>query len=183
MTTSLNRRLNLLWMEKNWFSKDYTKLRQTWRRKQRNIRILLFVRSIRSSGPNDYSYNRRINWADQARFVWRFENKGKTLPRTSSKKTAKKLKNWGELVEEMQIQRDKQEFSELSTFASQLLIRREGIFRETASSSGATHVPGQPATVPSPRTVLCRDSGLPHNTRNNMGTSGNIFERLPAQER
>ena len=50
------------------------------------------------------------------------------------------------------------------------------------SSSGATHVPGQPSTVPSPRTVLCRDSGLPHNTRNNMGTSGNVFERLPAQE-
>ena len=28
----------------------------------------------------------------------------------------------------------------------------------------------------------CRDSGLPHDTRNIMGTSGNIFERLPARE-
>ena len=66
MTRSLNGRLNLQWLEKNWFSKDYTKLRQTWRRKQRKIRILFFMRSIRSSSPNDYSYNRRINWADQA---------------------------------------------------------------------------------------------------------------------
>ena len=82
----------------------------------------------------------------------------------------------------MQIQRDKQEFSELSTFASQLLIRREGILRETASSSGATHVPSQPSTIPSPRNMHCRDSGLPHNTRNNLGTSGNIFERPFAQE-
>ena len=28
----------------------------------------------------------------------------------------------------------------------------------------------------------CRDSGLPHDTRNIMDTSGNVFERLPARE-
>ena len=28
----------------------------------------------------------------------------------------------------------------------------------------------------------CRDSGLPHDMRNIMGTSGNVFERLPARE-
>ena len=49
---------------------------------------------------------------------------------------------------------------------------------ETASSSGATHVPSQPS---SPRTVPCRDSGLPHDTRNIVGTSGYVFERLPAR--
>ena len=27
-----------------------------------------------------------------------------------------------------------------------------------------------------------RDSGLLHDTRNVMGTSGNVFERLPARE-
>ena len=28
----------------------------------------------------------------------------------------------------------------------------------------------------------CRDSGLPHDIRNIMGTSGNVFERLPGRE-
>ena len=60
---------------------------------------------------------------------------------------------------------------------------REFYDPETASSSGATHVPSQPSTTPSPRTVPCRDSGLPHDTRNIIGTSGNVFERLPARER
>ena len=36
--------------------------------------------------------------------------------------------------------------------------------------------------IPSPRTMPCRDSGLPHETRNVMGTSGNVCERPPAQE-
>ena len=35
---------------------------------------------------------------------------------------------------------------------------------------------------PSPRTMPCRDSGLLHDTRNIMGTAGNVFERPPAQE-
>ena len=35
---------------------------------------------------------------------------------------------------------------------------------------------------PSPRTMPCRDSGLLHDTRNIMGTSGNVFERPLAQE-
>ena len=48
---------------------------------------------------------------------------------------------------------------------------------EAASSSGATHVPSQPCTFPSPRTMPCRDSGSPHNTRNFMEPSGNVFER------
>ena len=53
---------------------------------------------------------------------------------------------------------------------------------ETASSSGASHVPSQPLTIPSSRTMPCRDSGLPHNTRNIMGTSGSGFESLPDRE-
>ena len=39
---------------------------------------------------------------------------------------------------------------------------------ETASSSGMSHVP---LRIPSPRGMLSRDSGLPHHTRNSMGTS------------
>ena len=53
---------------------------------------------------------------------------------------------------------------------------------ETQSISGASHVTSQPVTVPSTRTVLGRDSGLPHDTRNIMGISGNVFERPPAQQ-
>ena len=53
---------------------------------------------------------------------------------------------------------------------------------ETASSSGARHVPSQPSTIPSPRTTPCCDSGLPHDTRNIVGTSGNVFDSLLARE-
>ena len=41
---------------------------------------------------------------------------------------------------------------------------REFYDTETASGSGANHVPSQPSTIPSPRTMPCRDSGLPHTT-------------------
>ena len=53
---------------------------------------------------------------------------------------------------------------------------------ETASSSGATHLPSQPSAFPSPRAMPCSDSGLPHDTWNIVGTSGTVFERLPARE-
>ena len=62
-TKSLNGELNWPSEEKNWLSKDFSKLRQTWRSNigKREILILLFMRSIRSSNPNDYNYNKRIN--------------------------------------------------------------------------------------------------------------------------
>ena len=53
---------------------------------------------------------------------------------------------------------------------------------ETAGSSGASHVTSPPLTNPSYRTVPRRDSGLPPETLNLMGISGNVFERLPARE-
>ena len=49
---------------------------------------------------------------------------------------------------------------------------------DTASSSGGSHVPSQPLTLPSAREVLSRDSGLPPKYRNTIGTSGNVFESL-----
>ena len=39
---------------------------------------------------------------------------------------------------------------------------------ETASSSGASHVPSQLLNIPSPRGMRSRDSGLPHDTRNTV---------------
>ena len=59
---------------------------------------------------------------------------------------------------------------------------REFYDPETGSSSGATHVPSQPSTIPSPRTMPCRDSGLLHDARNIVGTSRSVFEQLPAGE-
>ena len=53
---------------------------------------------------------------------------------------------------------------------------------ESRRSSGATHVPDQTSTILSSRTLPRCDSGLPRNTQNCMGTTGNVFERLPAQE-
>ena len=40
---------------------------------------------------------------------------------------------------------------------------------ETASSSGVSHVPSQPMSIPSPRRMISRDSCLPHDTQNSMG--------------
>ena len=53
---------------------------------------------------------------------------------------------------------------------------------ETASSSGMSHVSSQPVSIPSPGGTICHDSCLPHDTQNSIGTLGNVFEDLPAQE-
>ena len=50
------------------------------------------------------------------------------------------------------------------------------------SSSGASHVPSQPLNIPSPSGMLSRDSGLPRDTRNTVGTSRNVVESLLARE-
>ena len=51
-----------------------------------------------------------------------------------------------------------------------------------ASRSGASHVPCQPLTLPSSRGMPCRDFGLPLTTQNTLGTSGNVFQRVPTRE-
>ena len=66
--------------------------------------------------------------------------------------------------------------------ANSLADAREFHDLDTASSSGASHVPSQPWTLPSAREVLSRDSGLPPKSRNTIGTSGNVFESLFARE-
>ena len=87
-------------------------------------------------------------------------------------------------IDEMSLQQERN-----STTVSQLLTQiqdlqnkvnslsdaREFYDPETASNSGATHVPSQPSTTPSPGTMACRGSGLSHDTRNIMGTTGNVF--------
>ena len=53
---------------------------------------------------------------------------------------------------------------------------------ESGSSSGATHVPDQPSTILSSRTLPRCGSGLPRNTKNCTGIMGKVFERPPVQE-
>ena len=59
---------------------------------------------------------------------------------------------------------------------------REFYDPETASSSGVSHVPSQQLSIPSPRGMISSDSCLPHDTRDSLGTSGNVFESLPARD-
>ena len=71
---------------------------------------------------------------------------------------------------------------EVQEKANSLPDAREFHDPETASSSRASHVAGQPLTIPSSRKMLGRDSGLPPSTRDTVGISGNVFERQPAQQ-
>ena len=52
---------------------------------------------------------------------------------------------------------------------------------ETASSSGLSYVPSQPVSIPSPRGMISRDSCVQLDTRNSLGTSGDVFEGLVAR--
>ena len=53
---------------------------------------------------------------------------------------------------------------------------------ETASSSGVSHVPSQPLSIPSPRGMISRASCLPLDTRSSLGTSGRVFESPPVRD-
>ena len=53
--------------------------------------------------------------------------------------------------------------------------------RETASSSGLSHVPSNSMSIPIPGGMICRDSCLQPSTRNSLGTSGHVFEGLHAR--
>ena len=69
------------------------------------------------------------------------------------------------------------------TAQSKFLVRPKNFYDlETANSSGTTRVPVRPSAIPSPRTMHCRGSGLPHDTQIFVGTSANVLERLLAQK-
>ena len=61
-------------------------------------------------------------------------------------------------------------------------MRRKDFYApETASSSGGSHVPSEPLSIPSLREKIRRDSCLQPYTRNSSTTSGNVFESLHGQ--
>ena len=71
---------------------------------------------------------------------------------------------------------------ELQNKVNSLSDAREFFDPESGSSSGATHLPDQASTILSSRTLPRCDSGLPRDTQNGTGITGNVFERPPAQE-
>ena len=88
-------------------------------------------------------------------------------------------------IDELSLQQESElltQIHDLQNKVNSLSDAREFFDRDTASSSGASHVPSQPLIIPSPREVRSRDSGLPRDTRNIMGTSGNVFKSLLARE-
>ena len=117
-TQSLNGKLKLTVRgQKNWLSKKYMNLRQTWRSNtgKRGIQIWLFVRSVRSSSLNDFSHNKRIDGQIRLKEVesacmencnWEMDSSKKIM---QAKDCPNKLKNWGEFVAKKQIEQDKQE--------------------------------------------------------------------------
>ena len=72
--------------------------------------------------------------------------------------------------------------SGLAEQSKSLSDAREFYDLESGSSSGATHVPDQTATILSSRTLPRCDSGLPRDTQNGTGTTENVFERPLVQE-
>ena len=84
----------------------------------------------------------------------------------------------------MKQQRDPQTVSQLLTQIRVVSLQEKGNSLsdarefhdpETASGSGASHVTSPLVTIPSSRTMLCRDSGLPPDTRNTLGIYGTRF--------
>ena len=69
-----------------------------------------------------------------------------------------------------------EQLQELQDQVNSLKEAKEFHDPDTASSSGASHVPTQPLVIPSSREVLGRDSGLPTASRDTMGNSGNYLE-------
>ena len=186
---SLNGKLNWPCEENVWLSRYKTKLRQTWRLSigKRKFRIFLFMRSSRSASPNDYS----LRQANMENWKWGTDSSEKI-----KQKITKKLKNWGGLDAKKKIERDKHKMMTCLCVERGILrlwvncwlqlriyrtlwiacqMRENFTILKQRAALDDTHVPSQPSTVPSTRTIPCRDSGLPHDTWNTVSTSGERF--------
>ena len=129
----------------------------------------------------------------------RIGNEKWTLPRKSRKKLQSQIDGLRRIsceetdkarqlrIDELSMQQERNpttvrqlliQIQDLQNEVNSLFDTRECYDPETASSSGASHVPSQPLTIPSPRGMR----RLPLETRNTMRTSGNVLESLPARE-
>ena len=175
---------------------------------KRNSDFALLMRYVKNSNPNDYSYNRRINGlirlTERRQILCGELEMRNGLLRENRAKDCQEIEELRRICCEETDRARRARIDKVSmqqgrnpTTVSQLLTQiqdlqnkvnslsdaREFYDPETASSPGASHVPSQRLTIPSPRTMPCRESGLPLDTRNIMGTSGNVFERLTCSRR
>ena len=133
---------------------------------------------------------------------------GKASPRDSSEKARRKIaKKFEELrrtcceeadrarqerIDELSMHQERNlatvsqllaQIQDLHNKVNSLADAREFYDPETASSSGVTHVPSKPSTIPSPRTMPCPRFGISARyTEFKTGASRNLCERPPAQE-
>ena len=136
------------------------------------------------------------------KLVWRTGNEEQTLPRKLRKILPR---NWKirricceetdrarqARIDELSVhqKRDPTPVSQLLTQNQELLnksaflVSCERILQSWNSEQFWSDPRSQSALYSSSlRTMPCRDSGLPHDPLNIVGTSGNVFERLPARE-
>ena len=153
-------------------------LRQTWRSNIGNgeIRIL----SIRNSSPNVHSYTRRINGLirlkrDNVSLYGELEMRNRLFRENH----AKDFQEIEELRRNCCEETDRARDAGIDELSMHKEVNRT---KKTASSIGATHVPSQPSAIPSPKTMPCCDSGLPHDTLDTVSILGNVFERPSARE-
>ena len=88
-------------------------------------------------------------------------------------------------VDEFSVQKVRESHGTIQRFSSQIQELQErvncmndsGEFRDIESnySGKLSHVPSQPAVVPSPRSMLSRDRRMPFDTWSLSGTQGNVF--------
>ena len=155
-----------------------------------------------------FQLHQASRWADQAQrdkisLYGKLELKNRHFQEKSFKRSPKRLKNWEEWIcceetyrarqasiDEWSAHQEKNpttvgrlltHIHELQNKENSLSDTRE-LLRSSRNTSGATRVPSQLSTILSPRTTLRCGSGLPNDTRNIMGTSGNVLERPSAQE-
>ena len=96
-------------------------------------------------------------------------------------RSSKTRKNWWIDYESREESYDCVSIADLNselTEQSKFLVRCQRILR-----SWNSNVPDQASSFPSPRTMPSRDSGLPHDTQNCMGITGNVFRTTTCPRR
>ena len=200
-TKSLNGKLNWPCEERDWLSKDSTKLRQrsnTWEKRNSDIALNEINQEFQSHRLQLQQAN---HWADQAQrdkisLYGELEMRNRLFRENQAKDCQEIEESRTDCCEETDRARQARN-DELSmhqernpTTESQLLTQNQDLqnkvnslcqMREKFTILKLRAALERP-TFPSPRSMSCLDSGLPHDARNVVGTWGNVTERLPTRE-
>ena len=196
---SLIRKLTRPSEEREWLSRNCMKLML----KLRQEIDIAFHEINQESESQRFQLHRQISLKETKSACMENWNWEIDSSKTIMQETAKKLKNWEELIAKKQIEQDKQalmnclcikrgilrlwvnfltQIQDLQNKVNSLTDAREFHNPESGISSGATHVPDQTSTILSPRTLPRCDSGMPRDTQCGTGITGNVFERPRAEE-